>query len=296
MFYRSRYLRILGIYWKSVPITHPILAVSHKYRFCESGVQERISGWLISAAQCLEPWLQTETSGGIWCLRWVGTSVIWKLFLWHNWLLCWDNMDVSSAKTVNSNISSSLHGTEISQSSQGSSERIHSKRKKWGFQKTEARAARLPFLSLRKHAASRAPSSTDVIEKSRPYQVQGKGAWVYHLTCASTLRCIRLFVTPWAGACQAPLSMGFSRQEYWGEWPFHSPGDPPNAGMEPTSLASLALAARFFTSRATGKPYHVMGVEKSHSRRPCVIADSSEAILGQTDPATGIMWHVGLLG
>ena len=129
MFYRNQYLRILVIYWESVPITHPILAVSHKYRFCESEVQERLSGWLISAAQSLEPWLQTETSGGTWYLRWVGTSVIWKLFPWHIWRLCWDNMGVSSAKTVDSNISFSLHGTDISQSSRGSYERIHSKRR-----------------------------------------------------------------------------------------------------------------------------------------------------------------------
>ena len=62
------------------------------------------------------------------------------------------------------------------------------------------------------------------------------------------IRCVRsvvshvwLFASPWTAACQAPLSMGFSRQEYWSGLPFLSPGDLPNSGMEPESLASPAL-------------------------------------------------------
>ena len=43
-------------------------------------------------------------------------------------------------------------------------------------------------------------------------------------------------------AHQAPLSMGFSRQEYWNGLPFPSPGDLPSLGIEPASPASLALA------------------------------------------------------
>ena len=46
---------------------------------------------------------------------------------------------------------------------------------------------------------------------------------------------VRLFVTPWTVACQAPQSMGFSRQEYWSGLPFPSPGDLPNLGIEPGS-------------------------------------------------------------
>ena len=42
--------------------------------------------------------------------------------------------------------------------------------------------------------------------------------------------------TPWTVACQAPLSMGFSRQEYWSGLPFPSPGDLPNPGIKPKSL------------------------------------------------------------
>ena len=47
-------------------------------------------------------------------------------------------------------------------------------------------------------------------------------------------------VTPWTVACQAPLSMGFSRQEYWSGLPFPSPGDLPNPGIEPGSPAFQA--------------------------------------------------------
>ena len=52
-------------------------------------------------------------------------------------------------------------------------------------------------------------------------------------------------------ACQAPLSMGFSRQEYQSGLPCSPPRDLPNPGMEPTSLMSPALAGRFFTTTAT---------------------------------------------
>ena len=52
-------------------------------------------------------------------------------------------------------------------------------------------------------------------------------------------------------ACQAPLSMGFSRQEYRSGLPFPSPGNLPNPRIEPKSLRSPALAGRFFTSSPT---------------------------------------------
>ena len=60
------------------------------------------------------------------------------------------------------------------------------------------------------------------------------------------------FVTPWSVACQASLSMGFPKQEYWSWLPFLSPGDLPNSGIEPTSPA---LAGGFFTTEPPGKPY-----------------------------------------
>ena len=62
--------------------------------------------------------------------------------------------------------------------------------------------------------------------------------------------CVQLFVTPWTVACQAPLSMGFSRQGYWGRLPFLTQGDLPDPGIEP---ASPALAGRFFTTESPWK-------------------------------------------
>ena len=63
--------------------------------------------------------------------------------------------------------------------------------------------------------------------------------------------CPRLFVTAWTVAHQAPLSMGFSRQEYWSGLPFPPPENLPHPGIEPTFPA---LAGGFFTSEAPGMP------------------------------------------
>ena len=61
----------------------------------------------------------------------------------------------------------------------------------------------------------------------------------------------RHFATLRTLTCQAPLSVGFSRQEYWSELPFPPPGDLPNPGIKPASLMSPALAGGFFTTSAT---------------------------------------------
>ena len=60
-----------------------------------------------------------------------------------------------------------------------------------------------------------------------------------------------LFAILWTEACHAPLSMGFSRQEYWSGLPFPPPGHLSSPGMEPTSLTSTALANEFFTTSTT---------------------------------------------
>ena len=61
---------------------------------------------------------------------------------------------------------------------------------------------------------------------------------------------VQLFETLWIVTWQTPLSMGFSRQEYWGGLPFPSPGDLPNPEIKPTSPA---LAGGFFTTEPPGK-------------------------------------------
>ena len=66
---------------------------------------------------------------------------------------------------------------------------------------------------------------------------------------AQSLSRVRLFATPWTVAHQAPLSVKFSRQEYWSGLPFPSPGDPPNPGIE-----SPALQADSLPTELPGKP------------------------------------------
>ena len=65
----------------------------------------------------------------------------------------------------------------------------------------------------------------------------------------------RLFATLWTVAYQAPLSMGFSRQEYWSGLPFPSPGDLPDPGIEPRSPT---LQADALTSEPPGKLYELL--------------------------------------
>ena len=67
----------------------------------------------------------------------------------------------------------------------------------------------------------------------------------------SHLSRVQLFATLWTVACQAPLSVGFSRQEYWSGLPCPPPGYLPNTGIEPESLTSPALAGRIFTTSTT---------------------------------------------
>ena len=77
-------------------------------------------------------------------------------------------------------------------------------------------------------------------------------------TTSTTCVCAKLLqlwsdysAMPWTIAHRAPLSMRFSRQEYWSGLLCTPPGDLPNPGIEPASLTSLALAGRFFTSCTT---------------------------------------------
>ena len=70
---------------------------------------------------------------------------------------------------------------------------------------------------------------------------------------------------PWTVACQAPLSMELSRQEYWSKLPFPTAGELLDPGIEPTSLSSPALAGEFFTTAPPGKPDN--GILLSHKRK-----------------------------
>ena len=99
---------------------------------------------------------------------------------------------------------------------------------------------------------------------NRPYSGKYFPMYLYVCVCVCMCVCVCvcvctlshfshvwLFVTLWTVAWQAPLSIGFSRQEYWSGLPCPPPGDLPIPGIEPTSLMSPALAGGFFTSSAT---------------------------------------------
>ena len=84
-------------------------------------------------------------------------------------------------------------------------------------------------------------------------------AWMDHTRCRlhflepvlCVLSCVQLFMTKWTEACLAPLSMEFSRQEYWRTMPFLIGEDLPNSGVQPMSVLSPALANGFFTTSIT---------------------------------------------
>ena len=70
----------------------------------------------------------------------------------------------------------------------------------------------------------------------------------------SCFNCVWLFETLWSVACQAPLSLGFSRQEYWSELSCPPPGDLPDPGFDLEHPASLALQESLLTAKPLGKP------------------------------------------
>ena len=71
------------------------------------------------------------------------------------------------------------------------------------------------------------------------------------LSVLSHFSSVRLFATLWTVACHAPLSVGFSRQEYWSGLPCPPPGDLPDPGTEPRSVVSPALTRGIFTTSPT---------------------------------------------
>ena len=73
-----------------------------------------------------------------------------------------------------------------------------------------------------------------------------------HILCMCVLSHVWLCVTPWTVALQAPLSMGFSQQEYRSGLQFSSPGNLPDPGIKSMSTLSRALAGRFFITSASG--------------------------------------------
>ena len=101
-----------------------------------------------------------------------------------------------------------------------------------------------------------------------------------------SLSLVRLFATPWTVAYQAPPSMGFSRQEYWGRLPFPSPGDLPDPGIEPRSPA---FQADTLTSEPPGKPWHFFPTDQETSSwRWAYLPQTTEQTRSQEARWTGL--------
>ena len=110
-------------------------------------------------------------------------------------------------------------------------------------------------------------SSTKVIksELERTWCQPSQSYGQEHVCVLSRFSSVCLCVSLWTVARQAPLSMGFSRQEYWNGLPCPSPGDLPNPGIEPAFLMSPALAGRFLTTSATWEALWASALISNHA-------------------------------
>ena len=100
-----------------------------------------------------------------------------------------------------------------------------------------------------------------IIKKNMHIQ-KNKTKLTCYVLCRATLSHfshVQLFATPWTAAHQAPLSTGFSRQEYKSGLPYPPPSNLPDPGIEPLSLKSPVLAAGFFITSATWEAQPVLG-------------------------------------
>ena len=104
----------------------------------------------------------------------------------------------------------------------------------------------------------------------------------------SCLSHVQLFATPWTVALQAPLLVGFSRQEYWSGLLFPPPGDLSNPGIKPMSSAPPALAGGYFTTEPPGKP-------NNHSMVHQTRRDVSNNLFEQTGGTSRITKNSGIL-
>ena len=95
------------------------------------------------------------------------------------------------------------------------------------------------------------------------------------LACVLSLfSCVQLFATPWTVALQAPLSTGFSRQEYWSGLPFPSPGDLPDPEIELTSISAPALQAGSLLLSHWGSPQKTLSAFKRFCPGSCLLLAS----------------------
>ena len=115
------------------------------------------------------------------------------------------------------------------------------------------------------------------MENSMQVPYKNKNRTIMHPCMLSCFSCVRLCAALWLIARQAPLSMGFSRQEHWSGLSCPPPEGLPDPGIKPTSLRSPALAGGFFTTSTTweAQNYHVIQhfhfwVEMKTNSKRCV--------------------------
>ena len=115
------------------------------------------------------------------------------------------------------------------------------------------------------------------MENSMQVPYKNKNRTIMHPCMLSCFSCVRLCAALWLIARQAPLSMGFSRQEHWSGLSCPPPEGLPDPGIKPTSLRSPALAGGFFTTSATweAQNYHMIQhfhfwVEMKTNSKRCV--------------------------
>ena len=97
----------------------------------------------------------------------------------------------------------------------------------------------------------------------------------------------RISVVPWTLACQALLSIEFSRQEYWSGLSLHSPGDLQDPGIEPTFLTFPALAGGFFITSTTWEAHIYTYIYGNMQRFP---GGSVVKNLGREGPLVAKSW------
>ena len=142
------------------------------------------------------------------------------------------------------------------------------------------------FNKRRYHWSHQNPRNRISVHKSRSTKLDGAwwGSFLYLRD--HVLRCVRLFVTLWAVAHQATLSVGFPRLEYWSGLPLLPPGDLPNPGIEPESLASPALAGRFFSTVPPGWCSHLQGRSWTWRWSLCQTDGWREAAASHREPSS----------
>ena len=90
------------------------------------------------------------------------------------------------------------------------------------------------------------------LQKAKLSQVTERSSFAV-IVVVKLISRVQLFATPWTVIHQGPLSIGFSRQEYWSAFPVPPLGDLPKPGIEPMSPA-FCIAGRFFIADPLGKP------------------------------------------